>query len=110
MPFYVQAESREKLVFTMPRRYHQSENSNLYSVFIMNRSSFKELAERHQEEFKKNILNLDKCGVFKNPRTKEQVPIQRFLTDEDAEAWMSLTSTPFFNKDANSARNGLSST
>ena len=54
----------------------------------MNRSSFKRLAERHQEEFKKNVLNLDKCGVFRNSRTKEQVPVQRFLTDEDAEAGM----------------------
>jgi len=54
----------------------------------MNRSLFKRLAERHQEEFKKNVLHLDKCGVFRNPRTKEQVPVQRFLTDEDAEAGM----------------------
>ena len=54
----------------------------------MNRSLFKRLAERHQEEFKKNVLNLDKCGVFRNSRTKEQVPVQRFLTDEDAEAGM----------------------
>lgn len=54
----------------------------------MNRSTFKRLAERHQEEFKKNVLNLDKCGEFKNPRTKELVPIQRFLTDEDADAGM----------------------
>ena len=54
----------------------------------MNRSLFKRLAERHQEEFKKNVLHLDKCGVFRNPSTKEQVPVQRFLTYEDAEAGM----------------------
>ena len=54
----------------------------------MNRSVFKRLAEKHQEEFKANVLKLSKCGMFKNPHTKELVPIQRFLADEDAEAGM----------------------
>lgn len=54
----------------------------------MNRSLFKELAEKHQEQFKKEILGLDGCGLFRNPHTKEMVPIGRFLTDEDAKAGM----------------------
>lgn len=52
----------------------------------MNRSIFKRLAEQHQEQFKKVVLGLDECGLFRNPHTKEMVPIGRFLTDEDAKA------------------------
>ncbi len=54
----------------------------------MNRSIFKKLAERHQEAFKSEILKLQTCGSFWNWRTKEMVPVKRFLSDEDAEAGM----------------------
>ena len=54
----------------------------------MNRTLFKRLAEKHQEHFKQDVLGLVDCGLFKNPRTKELVPIPRFLTDEDAKAGM----------------------
>lgn len=54
----------------------------------MNRSLFKRLAEKHQEQFKQDVLGLDGCGSFKYPRTHELVPMRRFLTDEDAKAGM----------------------
>lgn len=54
----------------------------------MNRSLFKRLAEKHQEQFKQDVLGLDGCGLFKYPRTHELVPMRRFLTDEDAKAGM----------------------
>ena len=54
----------------------------------MKRILFKRLAEKHQEQFKQDVLGLVGCGFFKNPSTKELVPIHRFLTDEDAKAGM----------------------
>ena len=50
----------------------------------MNRSKFKKMAEEHQEFFKSEILGLHTCGLFWNWKTKETVPIKRYLTDEDA--------------------------
>lgn len=68
----MQAESREKLVFTMPRRYHQSENSNLSDI-IHNKISYMTKNPLDIIESANDILRALKKGVLVTAKAGDKV-------------------------------------